>query len=168
MHKWFVHRSFSWLSASGLQIGFLTPNFTNVAFLEVVGVKKIAWLFGFFSSIFGFFGNSSHMLSDWCLSFLIKILLKSVIITGSLRQCFVYFLFKHVALPVRPIHHKLMQFIGMSSSKWKSSYDKGRIHNSNGKRHFFRWRTRKPMIVQKMHIASHATLELYQGTDSSQ
>ena len=30
-----------------------------------------------------------------------------------------------------------MQFIGMSSSKWKSSYDKGRIHNSNGKRHFY-------------------------------
>jgi len=75
------------------------------------------------------------MLSDWCLGFLIKILLKSVIITGFVRQCFVYFLFKHVALPV--IHHKLMQFIGMSSSKWKSSYDKGRIHNSNGKRHFY-------------------------------
>jgi len=77
------------------------------------------------------------MLSDWCLGFLIKILLKSVMIIGFFRQCFVHFLFKHVALPVRPIHHKLIQFIGMSSSKWKSIYDKGWIHISNGKRHFF-------------------------------
>ena len=60
------------------------------------------------------------MLSDWCLGFLTKILLKNVIITGFVRECLVYFLFKHVALPV--IHHKLMQFICMSSSKWKSSY----------------------------------------------
>jgi len=35
-------------SRQGCQIGFFTPNFTNLAFLEVVGVKKIVWLFGFF------------------------------------------------------------------------------------------------------------------------
>jgi len=29
------------------------------------------------------------------------------------------------------------------------------------KRHFFGWR---PAIVQKVHIASYATLQLYQGT----
>jgi len=60
--------------------------------------------FGFFIGHWGkknclaVFGGSSHMLSDWCLGFLIKILLKSVIIIGFVRQCFVYFLFKHVAL----------------------------------------------------------------------
>jgi len=32
------------------------------------------------------------MLSDWCLDFLTNILLKSVIIMGFLRQCFVYLL----------------------------------------------------------------------------
>jgi len=52
-------------------------------FLEVVGVKKIVWLFGFFLQYLAFFGGSSHMLSDWCLGFLIKILLKSVIIRLS-------------------------------------------------------------------------------------
>jgi len=36
----------------GCQIGFLTPNLTNLAFLEAIGVKKIV---GSFSSIFGFF-----------------------------------------------------------------------------------------------------------------
>jgi len=45
-------------------------------FLDVVGVKYIVWLFGFF-------GGSLHMLSDWCLGFLIKILLKTVIIKIS-------------------------------------------------------------------------------------
>jgi len=63
------------------------------------------------------------MLSDWCLGFLIKILLKSVIIIGFLRQCFVYFLFKHVALPV--VHHKLMQFIGMSPQSGRAVVTKG-------------------------------------------
>jgi len=37
-------------------------------------------------------------------------------------------MFKHVALP---LHHKLIQFIGMPSEKWKSSYDKGRKYNSD-------------------------------------
>jgi len=60
---------------------------------------------------------TSPSVYDWCLGFVIKILLKSVMIIGFVRQCFMYFLFKHVALPV--IHHTLMQFIGMSSSKWK-------------------------------------------------
>jgi len=39
------------------------------------------------------------------------------------------FMFKHVALPF--IHHKLLQFMGIASTKWKSSYDKGRKYNNN-------------------------------------
>jgi len=31
----------------GCQIGFLTPNLTNLAFLEAVGVKKIVCFFHF-------------------------------------------------------------------------------------------------------------------------
>jgi len=99
------------------------------------------------------------VLSDWCLGFLMKILLKNAIIIGFLRQRFVCFLKLYLATHISQtqgsfnsvfvifvnvqtcclalIHHRLMQFIGMSSSKWKSSYDKGQIHNSNEKRHFF-------------------------------
>ena len=41
--------------------------------------QKIAWLFGFFFSIFGFFGRQlAHILSEWCFGFL-NILLKGVI-----------------------------------------------------------------------------------------
>jgi len=36
----------------GCQISFFDANLTNLTFLETVGVKK---LFGFFSSIYGFF-----------------------------------------------------------------------------------------------------------------
>jgi len=36
----------------GCQIGFFDANLTNLTFLETVGVKK---LFGFISSIYGFF-----------------------------------------------------------------------------------------------------------------
>ena len=123
------------------------------------------------------------MLSDWCLGFLIKILLKSVIIRLSQTVLCVFSqtlsgnpisqtqdLFNSVVVIVSDVQtcsltlidHKLMQFIGMSSLKQKSSYYKGRIYNSNGKRHLFGWR--KPVIVQKIHIASYATLQLYQGT----
>jgi len=54
------------LSDRVARIDFLTPNFTNLAFLQVVGVRKILWIFGFFFSIFGIFGGSWHILSDWC------------------------------------------------------------------------------------------------------
>jgi len=96
------------------------------------------------------------VLSDWCLGFL-KIFLK--VLLAFLRECFVYFLELYLATHVSQtqdsfnsvvvvvvnvrtcclvlIHQKLIQFINMSSSEWKSSYDKGRIYNSNGKRHFF-------------------------------
>jgi len=96
------------------------------------------------------------VLSDWWLGFL-KIFLK--VLSSFLRECFVYFLKLYLAthtsqtqdsfnsvvvivVNVRTccialIHHKLIQFISMLSSKWKSSYDIGRIYNSNGKRHFF-------------------------------
>jgi len=37
----------------GCQIGLFDANLTNLTFLETVGVKQ---LFGFFSSIYGFFG----------------------------------------------------------------------------------------------------------------
>ena len=136
----------------GCQIGFFDAKFHKFDFFRGRWRQKNCLAFRlFFLQYLAFFGGSSHMLSDWCLGFLTKILLKNVIITGFVRECLVYFLFKHVALPV--IHHKLMQFICMSSSKWKSSYDKGRMHDSNRKRHFFSWRTRRPVIVQKMHIA---------------
>jgi len=96
------------------------------------------------------------VLSDWCLDFL-KIFLK--VLLAFLIECFLYFLKLYLATHISQTqdlfnsvvvivvnvricclaltHHKLIQFISMSSSKWKSSYDKGRIYNSNGKRHFF-------------------------------
>jgi len=43
-------------------------NFHKFGCLEVFGVKNIG-----FSLIFGFFGGSSHMLSDWCLGYVIKV-----------------------------------------------------------------------------------------------
>jgi len=55
----------------------------------------------------------------------------------SIQLLSLLLIFKHVALPLLLIHHKLIQFIGMSSSRWKGSYDKGRIYNIDGKRHFF-------------------------------
>ena len=57
------------------RLASFTPNFTNLAFLEAVGVKK---LLGVFFQYLAFSGGSWHMLSDWCFGFL-SILLKSVI-----------------------------------------------------------------------------------------
>jgi len=37
------------------RLAFLTTNFTNLAFLEVVDVKKLFGFLAFFSLIFGFF-----------------------------------------------------------------------------------------------------------------
>ena len=72
------------------RLAFLTPNFTNLAFFRGRWrQKKLLGFLAFFLQYLAFFGGSSHMLSDWCLGFLIKILLKSVIIIGFLRQCFV-------------------------------------------------------------------------------
>jgi len=80
-------------------------------FLEVAAVKKIVWLFGFFFfNIWLFWRQFAHAIRQVSWVFKIKILLKSVTIIGFLGQCFVYFLFKHVALPVRPIHHKLIHW----------------------------------------------------------
>ena len=45
----------------GCQICVLTPNFTNLAFFRDSWRQKIVSFF----SIFGFFGSSWHMLSDW-------------------------------------------------------------------------------------------------------
>jgi len=53
------------------RLAFLTPNFTNFAFLEAVGVKKIVWLFGFFFSIFGFFGTYFRLVF-WFQNILLK------------------------------------------------------------------------------------------------
>jgi len=59
----------------GCETGFFDAKFHKFGvFWRPFASKK---LFGFFSLIFGFFGGSSHILSDWCLGFL-KILLKSV------------------------------------------------------------------------------------------
>jgi len=96
------------------------------------------------------------VLSDWCRGFL-KIFLK--VLLAFLKECFVYFLKLYLATNISQtqdsfnsvvvivvnvrtcclalIHHKLIQFISVSSSKWTSSYGKGQIYNSNGKRHFF-------------------------------
>jgi len=64
------------------RLAFLTPNFTNLAFFRGSWRQKIVRLFGFsfqyFFEIFGFFGGSWHILSDWCFGFL-NTLLKSVI-----------------------------------------------------------------------------------------
>ena len=158
------------------RLAFLTPNFTNLAFFRGRWRQKIVWLLASFSSIFGFFWRQFAR-AIRLVSWFFKDLSESVI-----RECFVYFLKLYLAthtsqtqdsfnsvvvivVNVRTcclalIHHKLIQFISMSSSKWKSSYDIGRIYNSNGKRHFFGWN--RPVIVQKMHIASYATLQLYQ------
>jgi len=57
-------------------LAFLTPNFTNLAFLEAVGVKKYCLAFSF--QYLAFFEGSWHILSDWRFGFL-NILLKSVI-----------------------------------------------------------------------------------------
>jgi len=105
------------------------------------------------------------------------------VLLGFLRQCFVYFLKLYLATHIFQtqdlfnsvvviviivqtcclalIHHKLIQFIGVSSSKWKSSYDKGWKYNSNWEKTFLC--LKKPVIVQKMHTARYATLQLYQG-----
>ena len=54
----------------GSRLAFLTPNFTNLAFLEAVGVKKIVWFLAFsFQYYLAFFGGSSHILSDWSFGF---------------------------------------------------------------------------------------------------
>ena len=61
------------------QIGVIDAKFHKFGFVYRQLVSKIiVWLFGFFYSIFGFFGGSSHMLSvsDRCFGFL-TILLKS-------------------------------------------------------------------------------------------
>ena len=58
------------------RLAFLTPNLGNLAFFRGSWRQKI--LFGFFFSIFGFFGGSWHIPSDWCFGFL-NVLLKIVI-----------------------------------------------------------------------------------------
>ena len=62
-------------------------------------------------------------------------------------------MFKHVALP--------LHIINQCSSLVRHIL-KVEEQLSNGKRLFFGWR--RLVIVQKMHIASYATLQLYQGT----
>ena len=57
-------------------MAFLTPNFSNLAFFETVGVKKRFLAFSF--KYLAFFGDSWHILSDWCFDFL-NMLVKSVI-----------------------------------------------------------------------------------------
>jgi len=85
-------------SRQGCQIGFFDAKFHKFGFfLEVVGVKKIVWLYGFFSSIFGFFGGCSHVLSDWCLAFL-KIFLQ--VLLAFVRECFVHLLKLYLATDI--------------------------------------------------------------------
>jgi len=57
------------------RLAFLMPNFTNLAFLEVVGVKKIIWLF--FFNIWLFWRQFAYAIR--LVSWLLRILLKSVI-----------------------------------------------------------------------------------------
>jgi len=45
-------------------------NFINLVYLEAVGVKKIVWLFIFFSNYLALCGGSWYILSDWCLGLL--------------------------------------------------------------------------------------------------
>jgi len=81
-----------WIKVRVARLAFLTLNFTNAAFLEALGVKK---LFGFWLFLFNicFFGGSWQILSDWCSEFL-NILLK--IVMRLFRQCLVYFFTSHL------------------------------------------------------------------------
>jgi len=95
--------------------------------------------------MFGFFWwQFARAIRLRCLGFL-KIFLK--VLFALFRECFVYFLKLYLATHISQtqdwfnsvvvivvnvrtcclvlIHHKLIQFISMSSSEWKSSYDKG-------------------------------------------
>jgi len=65
----------------GCQIAFFDAKFNECGIFRGSWLKKIVWLFGFFSSIFGFFGGSWHIL--------LKIAIR--------RFCLVYFLKSYLA-----------------------------------------------------------------------
>jgi len=59
--------------------------------------------------------------------------------------------------PFHDLHRKQIQFIGISYSKWKSSYGKGQKCNSNWERTipWLKKASKLLVLVQKMYIASY-------------
>jgi len=70
MSSQWQHRAWTLSLNRVARLAFLTPNFTNLALFRGSWRQKVVWLFGFFFSIFGFFGGSWHILSDRCFDFL--------------------------------------------------------------------------------------------------
>ena len=78
--NWAISATALW--NQGCQIGFFDDKFHKFGFFRGRWRQKIVWLFGFFFSNIWLFLEEAHTCyqTHWCLGFLIKILLKTVII----------------------------------------------------------------------------------------